>query len=325
LKLLVTGGAGYIGSICVEQLLKMENKVVVIDNLQEGNRDAAAPDAEFIKGDYGDKKLLIKVFDEFKIEAVIHFAAETTIKESMTDPSLYFHNNLINGINLLDVMKEFACKKIIFSSTAAIFGEPEYTPIAENHPTNPINSYGESKLLFERVLDWYKRAYGLKFNTFRYFNAAGASEKYGECHRNESHLIPLLIKVALGQLEDFKLFGNDYPTKDRTCVRDYIHVIDIASAHILALDNLEKHPQGKYNLGNGEGFTNLEVLKMVESVSGEKIKYEFGPRRYGDPSTLIASAKKARQELGWRPKYPGLEDIVRSAWDWHKKYPRGYQ
>ncbi|MHA1381872.1 MAG: UDP-glucose 4-epimerase GalE, partial [Candidatus Helarchaeota archaeon] len=235
MSLLVTGGAGYIGSICVERLIKMKKKVVVIDNLQEGNINAVDSNAVFYKGNYGDKKLLMEVFNKNSIEAVIHFAGETTIEKSMTDSSLYFNNNLINGINLLDIMKKFDCEKIIFSSTAAVFGEPEYTPIDEEHPTNPINSYGESKLMFERVLDWYNRSYGIKYNSFRYFNAAGASEKYGEDHRNESHLIPLIIKAAMGQIKDLKLFGKDYSTKDGTCVRDYIHVIDIAIAHILAI------------------------------------------------------------------------------------------
>ncbi|MBO8132140.1 MAG: UDP-glucose 4-epimerase GalE [Candidatus Marinimicrobia bacterium] len=324
MKILVTGGAGYIGSIVVEELLKKDYSVVVIDNLQEGNREAILPKAVFYEGDFGDVNLLNNIFDNHKIDAVMHFAAETTVEFSMTNPKIYFKNNVVNGITLLNVMLEHNCNRFIFSSTAATFGEPQYVPIDEKHPQRPINAYGESKLMFEHILDWYHKAYGLKFNTFRYFNAAGASEKLGEAHKHESHLIPVIIQTALGQRDKFFIFGNDYPTKDGTCVRDYVHVIDLAQAHILTLDNLDEHPSGKYNLGNGEGFTNLEVLQMVEKVSGRKINWEFGPRRPGDPAVLIASSELAQKELGWKPKFANLESIIRSAWEWHKKHPRGY-
>ena len=245
----------------------------------------------------------------------------------MTNASIYFNNNVVNSMNLLDTMRKFNCKRIIFSSTAATFGEPQYTPIDESHPQKPINAYGESKLMFEKILNWYNRAYGLKYNTFRYFNAAGAPERLGEAPRHESHLIPMVIRSIINKNQEkaqLKIFGNDYPTKDGTCVRDYIHVIDLARAHILALENLNHHPTGMYNLGNGNGFTNLEVVKMVEKVSGEKVNFKFAPRRIGDPAVLIATSELAKKELGWKPKYNKLESIVKSAWDWHLKFPNCY-
>lgn len=324
MDILVTGGAGYIGSICVEELLRQGHQVVVVDNLQEGHQEAVLPGAIFHEGDYGDKDLLNNIFSNYRIDAVIHFAAETTIEYSMTDPGRYFENNVVNGIMLLDVMRNFGCKRMVFSSTAATFGEPKYTPIDEQHPQNPINAYGESKLMFEKVLDWYHKAYGLQFNVFRYFNAAGATERLGEDHRHESHLIPMIIKVALGQKEKLQIFGNDYPTEDGTCIRDYIHVVDLARAHILALENLEHHPNGKYNLGNGKGFSNLEILKMVEKVTGKTVPFELAPRRTGDPAILVASSELAKVELGWEPQYSEIEDIVSSAWKWHREHPKGY-
>jgi len=324
MSLLITGGAGYIGSIVVEQLISKGYEVVVIDNFQEGNRQAVLPEAKLYEGDFGNKILLDEIFEQNKIDAVLHFAAETTIEFSMTDPGLYFHNNVVNGITLLEVMRKFGCNRFIFSSTAAVFGEPLYVPIDEAHPQQPINAYGESKLMFEHILDWYHRAYGLRFNAFRYFNAAGASEKLGEAHRHESHLIPVIIQVLLGQRDHLTIFGSDYPTNDGTCIRDYIHVLDLAEAHILALENLDKRPTAKYNLGNGSGFSNLEVVNMVEQVSGKKVNYSFGPRRTGDPAVLIASSELAKKELGWQPKYDSLEQIVESAWRWHRDNPKGY-
>lgn len=325
MNILVTGGAGYIGSVCVEDLLAQGHLVVVIDNLQEGHRKAVMADAFFYKGDFGNKALLKKLFSMFNIEAVMHFAAETTIKFSMTDPRLYFHNNVVNGFTLLDVMQEFECKKLIFSSTAAVFGEPEYTPIDEEHPQSPINAYGESKLMFEKVLEWYYRAYGIKFNVLRYFNAAGASEKLGEDHRHESHLIPVIIQNILGQRIKIQIFGSDYSTRDGSCIRDYIHVLDLASAHIKALENLEKHPNGKYNLGNGRGFSNLDVIKSIEIVTNRKVSFDFAPRRPGDPAILISSSMLAQNELGWLPRYQDLESIIHSAWSWHQANPHGYE
>jgi len=324
MRLLVTGGAGYIGSICVEMLLNEGHGVVVVDNLQEGHRKAVLPEAVFYEGDFGSRTLLREIFQNHTIDGVIHFAAETTIAFSMTDPGLYFHNNLVNSITLLDVMREFDCKQMIFSSTAATFGEPRYTPIDEKHPQLPINAYGESKLMFEKVLDWYHRAYGLKFNAFRYFNAAGASERLGEAHKHETHLIPVIIQMVLGQRDRLEIFGDDYPTSDGTCIRDYIHVVDLAQAHISALENLDKNPNGKYNLGNGKGFSNLEVLRMVEKITGKKVPFEFAPRRAGDPAVLVASSALARKELGWEPRFEELEAIVASAWEWHRAHPEGY-
>ena len=323
-KILVTGGAGYIGSICVEELLVQGYEVVVIDNLQEGHRAAVMPEAVFYEGDYGDEDLLRDIFSKHEIDAVVHFAAETTIEFSMTDPGVYFHNNLVNGIILLDVMRESGCERMIFSSTAATLGEPQYTPIDEKHPQLPINAYGESKLMFEKVLDWYHRAYGLRFNAFRYFNAAGASERLGEAHHHESHLIPVIIQVILRRRQKLQIFGNDYPTRDGTCIRDYVHVVDLAQAHIRAFENLDRHPAGKYNLGNGQGFSNLEVLRTIEAITGKKVPFEMASRRPGDPAVLVASSELARQELDWQPKYGKLEEIVESAWKWHEAHPNGY-
>jgi len=331
MPILVTGGAGYIGSITTELLLQQGYEVVVVDNLQEGHREAVPSQALFYQGDFGDPGLLERIFSRHRIDVVLHFAAETTIEFSMTDPGKYFLNNVVRGITLLDVMRRFGCDRFVFSSTAATFGEPKYIPIDENHPQQPINAYGESKLMFERVLDWYHRAYGLKFNSFRYFNAAGASKRLGEDHRHESHLIPLVLKKALIEMgkingsATLRVFGNDYPTRDGTCVRDYIHVVDLAQAHILALENLDQHPNGKYNLGNGQGFTVLEVIETARRVTGVDIPYEFAPRRPGDPATLVASSELAKRELGWEPQYPELETIIRTAWEWHLAHPRGYE
>ncbi|MBW2569965.1 MAG: UDP-glucose 4-epimerase GalE, partial [Deltaproteobacteria bacterium] len=323
--LLVTGGAGYIGSVCVEELLLQGHKVIVIDNLQEGHREAVPPDAIFYEGDFGDRSLLRTIFQKYPIDAVIHFAADTRVESSMTDPDQFFNNNVVNGITLLNAMREFNCDRMIFSSSAATFGEPQYNPIDEKHPQMPVNPYGESKLMFEKILDWYHRAYGLKFNALRYFNAAGASKRRGDAKRTVTLLIPVTIQVLLGQREKLYLFGNDYETRDGTCIRDYIHVSDLVQAHIQVLENLNKHPNGKYNLGNGQGFSNLEVVKTVELVSGRKVPFEFAPRRPGDPAVLIASSDLAKQELNWKPKYAKLEQIVGSAWEWHRKHPNGYK
>jgi len=329
MNILVTGGAGYIGSVCVEELIRQGNKVIVIDNLQEGNREAIHREAVFYESNFGDKRVLDSIFEDHAIDAVIHFAAETTIAFSMTDPQLYFINNVVNGVNLLEVMKKHGCLRFIFSSTAATFGEPEYTPIDEKHIQKPINAYGESKLMFEKILDWYHFAYGLQFNAFRYFNAAGASERLGEDHRHESHLIPIVLRTALNVQKnenagELKVFGNDYATTDGTCVRDYIHVVDLARAHILALGNLDVHPDAKYNMGNGTGFSVLEVIEMAKKITGIDIPYVVTDRRPGDPAVLVASSDKIKTETGWEPEYPDLESIIRSAWEWHSKNPTGY-
>ena len=329
MNILVTGGAGYIGSICVEELVNQKHSVSVIDNLQEGHIDAVHSNAVFYEGNFGDKQLLSNIFKTHKIDAVIHFAAETTVEFSMTDPQLYFINNVVNGVNLLEVMKDNGCKRFIFSSTAATFGEPEYTPIDEKHAQRPINSYGESKLMFEKILDWYHLAYGFKFNAFRYFNAAGASERLGEDHRHETHLIPIVLKTALEvknnrATKGLKVFGKDYPTKDGTCIRDYIHVVDLAKAHILALQNLESRPNAKYNMGSGKGFSVLEVIEIAIKITGIDIPYEFAKKRPGDPAILVASSDKIGRDTGWKPNYPSLETIMKTAWEWHSTHPNGY-
>ncbi len=335
MNILVTGGAGYIGSVCVEGLINQKHTVNVIDNLQKGHRESVLPEAIFYEGDSGDKVLLRQIFNDHAIDAVIHFAADSLVGHSVTCPQQYFKNNVVNGISLLEVMKEHGCKRIIFSSTAATFGEPEYTPIDEKHPQKPINPYGESKLMFEKILDWYHSAYDFRFNSFRYFNAAGASERLGEDHNPETHLIPLVLQKALevskqheasSKLRNgtLKVFGNDYPTKDGTCIRDYIHVVDLAQAHILALDNLDRHPNAKYNLGNGKGFSVLEVIETARKVTGVDIPYTVSDRRPGDPATLIASSDLAVKELGIKPKYPELEAIIETAWRWKHKNPEGY-
>jgi UDP-glucose 4-epimerase len=323
--LLVTGGAGYIGSVCVDELIKQGYEVVVVDNLQQGHREALHPSAIFYEGDCGDPSLLNNIFHTHAIDAVMHFAANTVVEQSMTEPAEFFHNNLINGITLLDVMLEHNCTRLIFSSTAAVFGEPQYNPIDEKHPKVPINSYGESKLMFERVLDWYHRAYGLKFIALRYFNAAGASERLGDAKRHVTLLIPVIVQVLLGLRDKLYIFGNDYPTKDGTCIRDYIHIVDLIQAHIRALETLDRHPNGIYNLGNGQGFSNLEVVKTMERVTGSAIPFEVASRRAGDPVMLVASSDLARRELAWNPQYTKLEDIIASAWEWHRKHPNGYQ
>ena len=322
---LVTGGAGYIGSICVDALTEREHKVLVIDNLQEGHREAVHSQAFFYEGDYGDRSLLKTIFAKHTVDAVIHFAADTRVEQSMSDPGRFFRNNVLNGITLLDVMRSYGCRRMIFSSTASIFGDPRYNPVDEKHPQVPINPYGESKLMFEKVLDWYHHAYGLRFNALRYFNAAGATDRRGDAKRNVTLLIPVTIQVLLGQRERLQIFGNDYNTKDGTCIRDYVHVVDLIDAHILALNTLEKYPNGKYNLGNGRGFTNLEVLKTVEMVSGKKVPFEYAARRPGDPVELVASSDLARRKLGWNPRYTQLEEIIASAWEWHQKHPNGYK
>ena len=406
MSILVTGGAGYIGSVIVEQLLKQNEEVVVLDNLTQGHRRAISDEALFIEGDIGDRELVEDVLDKHEVEAVIHMAAETVVERSMTDPKGFFRENVVKGISLLDAMLEHNVGKLIFSSSAAVYGEPQEGLITEDHRKEPLNAYGESKYMFERVLAWYHRAYGLKYIALRYFNAAGASERFGEDHDPESHLIPLVLRRALaeqgsggdrknyelriengewksarrgrarkaedlggngtgetgrimngelriengkeqedgedgkqrggagemggkeneiGQIDLLRIFGNDYSTRDGTCVRDYIHVVDLAQAHILALKSLNQHSGARYNLGNGEGFTVLEVIGTAKRVTGVGIPYEFAPRRSGDPAVLVASPERAKRELGWEPKFTELEAIVESAWRWHKSHPEGYE
>jgi UDP-glucose 4-epimerase len=321
MNVLVTGGAGYIGSICVEELINAGHPVTVLDNLSEGHRSAVDPRARFVPGNLGNPEIVTKVIQEAKPETIIHFAAHALVGESMQDPGKYFRNNVASGLELLEAAVRNGVKKFVFSSTCATYGPPDRVPMTEDLPQRPINPYGESKLMFEKMLEWYRKIYGLEFVAFRYFNAAGASKTYGEHHRIETHLIPNVLKVPLGQAQQCEIYGTDYPTPDGTCIRDYIHIVDLAQAHILAM---QPGKQGFYNLGNGEGYSVREVIKTCEKVSGKSIPAIEKPRRAGDPPRLVASAERAATELGWKPKFPKLEDIVASAWAWHKQHPNGY-
>lgn len=325
MNVLVTGGAGYVGSIVTEELLREAHKVIVLDNLQQGHKGAVHPETEFVLTDICDDKALDGVFRRFKVDAVIHMAAETVVEYSITDPKRYFQNNIVGGINLLDTMLKHNAYKFIFSSSAAVYGEPENTPIGEDDPKAPVNSYGESKLMFEHILHWYGKAYGLSHISLRYFNAAGASKRLGEDHHPETHLIPNVLKAALNSDNPIPIFGTDYPTKDRTCIRDYFHVVDIAQAHILALEKLENLSGRVYNLGNGEGYSVLEVIEAGRKVTGVNISTKVHQRRHGDPAVLVASSSRVKSELGWKPKFPELENIIESAWSWMRQHPNGYE
>ncbi len=322
MKILVVGGAGYIGSICAEVLLDQKHEVAILDNLSEGHRRAVDPRAEFIEGDLADSETTAETLARLRPEAVMHFAANALVDESMQNPSKYFRNNIANGLNLLDAMIAAEAKQLVFSSTCATFGPPERVPIDEETPQRPINPYGESKLSFEKILRWYDAIHGLRFVSLRYFNAAGASEKFGEDHRCETHLIPNVLKVALGEKKHVEIFGTDYETPDGTCIRDYIHIIDLAHAHILALD---APTSAFYNLGTGGGSSVREVIESCRKITGQPIPVLEKPRRPGDPPRLIASSEKIKRELGWRPQFQTLDAIVESAWKWHQKFPRGYE
>src|SRR4026209_1677829 len=321
MKIFVVGGAGYIGSICVELLLDEGHDVVVFDNLTEGHRRAVDERAAFVGGDLSRREEISHALQETKPESVLHFAANALVGESMQNPSKYFHNNVASGLNLLDAAMAAGVRKFVFSSTCATYGPPDRVPMTEDLPQRPINPYGESKLMFEKILGWYQQLHGLEFVALRYFNAAGASVKFGEHHRVETHLIPNVLKVPLGQTKGCEIYGTDYPTPDGTCIRDYIHVVDLAQAHILAM---APGKRGFYNLGNGDGYSVREVIHMCEKLAGKKIPVVEKPRRPGDPPRLVASAEKAKTELGWKPKYPRLEQIVSTVWEWHRKHPKGY-
>jgi UDP-glucose 4-epimerase len=322
MKILVAGGAGYIGSVCAELLLDEGHGVTIFDNLTEGHRRAIDPRAEFVEGDLVDRQSIDKTIAKQRPDAVMHFAANALVGESMQNPSKYFRNNIANGLNLLDAMVGAGVEKIVFSSTCAIFGPPERVPIDEAMPAQPINPYGESKLAFEKILRWYGQIHGLKCISLRYFNAAGASTKFGEDHRFETHLIPNVLKVALGQRPNVEIFGTDYETPDGTCIRDYIHILDLARAHILALN---ANKSDFYNLGTGGGASVREVIDSCRKLTGRKIDIVERPRRPGDPPRLIASSEKIKRELGWKPQFQSLDAIIESAWKWHQKFPRGYQ
>jgi len=320
-KIFVTGGAGYIGSICVEEMLNRGHEVAVFDNLTEGHRAAVDPRAAFYQADLADREAITRAVGGFAPEAVMHFAANALVGESMTNPSKYFRNNVSNGVNLLDAMVENGVKKFVFSSTCATFGVPERMPIDETLPQRPINPYGESKLMFEKILRWYDEIHGLRFTALRYFNAAGASEKLGEHHRIETHLIPNVLKVALGRKEAVEIYGTDYETPDGTCIRDYIHILDLADAHIRALG---RDRSGYFNLGTGGGTSVREVVDSCRRITGRDIAVHEKPRRPGDPPRLIAASDKIRAELGWVPKFQKIDAIVESAWTWHLRHPEGY-
>ena len=320
MKILVTGGAGYIGSITSQQLIQQGHEVVIYDSLEKGHREAVG-DLKLVIGKTQDDKLLAKTMAEEKIEAVIHFAAYIEMAESMKDPHKYFYNNVYGSLQLFKAMVQAGVNKIVFSSTAGVYGNPTRIPIKEDDPKNPTNPYGESKLMVEKMLAWFDKIHNSKFISLRYFNAAGATldGKLGEDHHPESHLIPNLIQTALGKNKEFTLYGTDYETKDGTCVRDYIHVLDLAQAHILALQALENgHKSDIYNIGIGQGFSNKEVLEMVKKVSGVDFKVKIGPRRPGDANELVADSSKLKKDLGWQPKYSDLETIVKTALNWHK-------
>ncbi len=324
MKILVTGGAGYIGSVVVEQLVLAGESVVVFDNLSQGHAEAVHPDATLVVGDLSDRATLSDLFADYRPEAVMHFASRTLVGESMDHPFRYMGDNVTNGLNLLQAAVENGVRRFILSSTANLFDAPERIPIDENERIVPGSPYGESKYLLERMLYWLDRLYELRYAALRYFNAAGASPQRGEDHDPELHLIPLVLQVALGQREHITIFGDDYPTPDGTCVRDYIHVLDLAQAHILALRALEDGSR-TYNLGNGQGFSVKEVIETARRITRHAIPVQIGQRRPGDPAVLVASSDRIRQQLGWKPRYPELLDIIESAWHWHRTHPHGYE
>jgi UDP-glucose 4-epimerase len=321
MNVFVTGGAGYIGSVCVEELLNAGHTVTVYDNLSEGHRTAVDARADMVEGCLGDAARLEQTLRATQPGAIIHFAANALVGESMAHPSKYFLNNVAYGVHLLNAAVAARVKKFITSSTCAYYGLPDEVPITEDTPARPVNPYGESKRIMELMMRWYHEIHGLECVALRYFNAAGASPRFGEHHRVESHLIPNVLKVALGQSSHCEIYGTDYPTPDGTCIRDYIHVVDLAQAHIQAM---APGKVGAYNLGNGNGYSVREVIQTCESVSGARIKAVEKPRRPGDPPRLVASSEKSRRELNWNPRYPDLRQIVESAWDWHRKHPSGY-
>ncbi len=323
MKILVTGGAGYIGSVVTEELIGEGEQVTVFDNLSQGHRAAVHPEATFVQGDLADAAALDDLMSQGSFDAVLHFASYTLVGESVQKPLKYIGDNVTNGLNLLRAMVNHGVGKFILSSTANLFDQPARIPIDETEQLIPGSPYGESKFILERMLYWLDRLHGLRFAALRYFNAAGATAERGEDHDPETHLIPLVLQVALGQRDQISVFGSDYATRDGTCVRDYIHVADLAQAHILALRALDEGSR-TYNLGNGQGYTVREVIQTAREVTGHPIPAVDAPRRSGDPAELVAGSAKIRRELGWQPRYADLRDIVQSAWDWHRLYPHGY-
>ncbi|HEY4899794.1 MAG TPA: UDP-glucose 4-epimerase GalE [Terriglobales bacterium] len=325
MRILVTGGAGYIGSVVTDHLLRAGYTVTVLDNLIMGWREAVPAQAEFVQADMGDETALDQLFSSHGFDAVMHFAALIEAGESVKHPEQYFDNNSARTLTLLRAMLKHQVSRFVFSSTAAVYGEPQIVPIVEEHPLFPTNAYGESKLIVERMLRWFHSAHGLRYASLRYFNAAGATPIRGEAHRSESHLIPIILQVPLGQREDFTIFGADYPTHDGTCIRDFIHVDDLATAHLLALNGLETHETLICNLGSGTGFSVREIVAIARKVTGHAIPVIGSPRRPGDPAVLVASPEKIRRVLGWNPQHSDVESIVATAWEWHKAHPHGYR
>ena len=323
MNIFLTGGAGYIGSIAARQLLESGHQVTVYDSLVTGYQAAIPADAKFIQGDLGDNKTLGSSLKVNKYDAVMHFAAFIEAGESMVNPPKYYQNNLINSVNLIDLAVKAGIDRFVLSSTAAVYKSSDQ-PLGEDSPLGPVNIYGHTKLMIEEVLDFYREIHGLRYAALRYFNAAGALPDQGEAHQPESHLIPLVLQVPLGKREDIKIFGTDYPTPDGTCIRDYIHIVDLVSAHFLALDTLENQEKLVYNLGNGKGYSVREVIETAREVTGHSIPVEETPRRPGDSPRLVASSEKIRNELGWEPQIPDLKDIIHSAWSWHQSHPDGY-
>jgi len=323
MNVLVTGGAGYVGSVVAEELLRAGHHVIILDNLQQGHKQAIPDSTEFVLADVCDPGALDTLFQRLSVDAVMHMAAETVVEYSTTDPRRFFVTNVVGGVNLLNAMLKHDVHRIVFSSSAAVYGEPVQSPIDELHSKEPINAYGLSKLQFEQIMGWYGKAYGLKHISFRYFNAAGATERLGEDHEPETHLIPNVLRAALNGTP-VSVFGTDYPTEDGSCVRDYVHVADIARAHVLALDKIDTLRSAAYNLGNGDGYSVLEVVNAAGKVTGADIPAKVCPRRSGDPAVLVASSDRAKSELGWKPLFPELEQILDSAWTWATRHPRGY-
>lgn len=328
MSILVLGGAGYIGSHTVDRLINQGYSVVVVDNLLTGHRGAVHPEAAFYEGDCRDQSFMREVFEKETIEGVVHFAASSLVGESVEKPLKYFNNNVVGMEMLLEVMEEFKVKHIVFSSTAATYGEPEVSPISEDTPTNPKNPYGESKLMMEKMMHWCDNAYGMRYVALRYFNVAGAKSdaSIGEDHDPETHLVPIILQVALGQREHLTIFGDDYNTPDGTCIRDYVQVEDLAMAHILALEYLKAgNDSNVFNLGSNNGYSVKEMLDAAREVTQKDIPAKIGPRRAGDPSTLVASSEKAKDVLGWQPEYTDIKDIIQTAWNWHVSHPNGYE
>jgi len=325
LKILVVGGAGYIGSVTVDQLLQAEHSVTVLDSLVGGHREAVNPEAELVVGDVRDEDALARLLASHSFDAVVYYGGYIQAGESVLNPGRYFANNVGGCIALLNAMAAYGVGRFVFSSSAAVYGEPDSLPLTEEAPLRPVNPYGETKTMVERMLPWYERQAGIHYTSLRYFNAAGATELRGEDHRPETHLIPIVLQAAMGQREAVPLYGTDYPTPDGTCIRDYVHVTDLAAAHILALESASGGGSGIYNLGSGSGFSNREVIEAAHRISGRPIAVREEPRRAGDPARLVASNERAKRALGWLPSVSSLEAIIESAWRWHQAHPKGYR